>query len=62
MPSGVDPNQASAYIVNPLKADARRGGRGGPRLFSTHPPTAERVARLRDGNWRGGIIEGGPIT
>jgi heat shock protein HtpX len=62
VPSGVDPNQASAYIVNPLKADARRGGRGGPRLFSTHPPTAERVARLRDGNWRGGIIEGGPIS
>jgi len=61
IPSGVDPNQASAYIVNPLRAEARRG-RGGPRLFSTHPATAERVSRLRDGNWRGGIIEGGPIS
>ena len=61
IPSGVDPNQASAYIVNPLQADARRG-RGGPRLFSTHPATAERVARLRDGNWRPSIVEGGPIS
>ena len=39
IPSGVDPNQASSYIVNPLKAEAR--GRGGSRVFSTHPPTAE---------------------
>jgi heat shock protein HtpX len=61
IPSGVDPNQASAYIVNPLRAEARRG-RGSPRLFSTHPATAERVSRLREGNWRGGIIEGGPIS
>ena len=61
IPSGVDPNQASAYIVNPLRAEARRG-RGSPRLFSTPPATAERVSRLREGNWRGGIIEGGPIS
>ena len=61
IPSGVDPNQASAYIVNPLKADARRRG-GGPRMFSTHPSTAERVTRLREGNWRGGTIQGGPIS
>lgn len=49
VPSGVNPNQASAYIVNPLRAQARGGG--GRRLFSTHPPTAERVQRLRSGNW-----------
>ena len=61
IPSGVDPNQASAYIVNPLRADARRG-RGGPRLFSTHPATADRVTRLREGNWRGGTMQGGPIS
>ena len=48
VPSGVDPNQASAYIINPLKAQARGGGGSGiGKLFSTHPPTAERVRRLR---------------
>jgi len=50
IPSNVDPNQASAYIINPLKAQAR--GRGGTsRLFSTHPPTEERIARLRGRDW-----------
>ncbi len=44
IPVNVNPNQASAYIVNPLRAQAR-GGRGS--LFSTHPPTSERIARLR---------------
>ena len=39
-------NQAAAplYIVNPLAA---LSGRGVSKLFSTHPPTEERVARLR---------------
>ncbi len=39
-------NQAAAplYIVNPLAA---LSGRGVSNLFSTHPPTEERVARLR---------------
>ena len=39
-------NQASAplYIVNPLSA---MRGRKMSRLFSTHPPTEERVDRLR---------------
>jgi heat shock protein HtpX len=39
-------NKATAhmYIVNPLAA---RGRRAASRLFSTHPPTAERVAALR---------------
>ena len=45
IPVNINPNQASAYIVNPLSAQAR--GSGGSRLFSTHPPTAERIARLR---------------
>ncbi len=44
IPADVDPSQASAYIVNPLKA---LGGRGGSRWFSTHPPVAERIRRLR---------------
>lgn len=50
IPSGVNPNQASAYIVNPLKAQARGGG-GGSRLFSTHPPAEERIRRLRARDW-----------
>jgi heat shock protein HtpX len=50
IPSGVDPNQASAYIINPLKAQARGGG-GMGKLFSTHPPTEERIRRLREGAW-----------
>lgn len=45
IPVNVNPNQASAYIVNPLSAQAR--GQGGFKLFSTHPPTSERIARLR---------------
>ncbi len=50
IPSGVDPNQASAYIVNPLKAEARGGG-GMGKWFSTHPPTEDRVRKLREGAW-----------
>ena len=48
-PMMVSPAQAQAYIHNPL-AEARRS-RGGPnmaRLFSTHPSTDERIARLRE--------------
>lgn len=48
-PVDLNPAMAQAYIVNPL----RRGGRqGGSNLFSTHPPTADRIARLRSGEWR----------
>ncbi len=46
IPVNIDPNQASNYIINPLSAQARgQGGMG--KLFSTHPPTEERIARLR---------------
>ncbi|MER3410387.1 MAG: protease HtpX [Thermoleophilia bacterium] len=41
LPMEVNPATASLYIVNPL-----RGG-GLASLFSTHPPIAERVRRLR---------------
>jgi len=49
IPAAVDPNQASNYIINPLKAQAR-GGQGGGfgKLFSTHPPTEQRIERLRN--------------
>ncbi|MDP2992870.1 MAG: M48 family metalloprotease, partial [Deltaproteobacteria bacterium] len=41
LPMKVNPAQAQMYIVNPLT------GQTLARLFSTHPPIAERVARLR---------------
>jgi heat shock protein HtpX len=42
-PRSVSPAEAHMFIVNPLAA-VRGGGFG--RLFSTHPPTPERIARL----------------
>ncbi|MCY7301281.1 MAG: zinc metalloprotease HtpX [Ilumatobacteraceae bacterium] len=46
-PMAIAPAQAQAYIHNPLSE--LRGGRnaGTARLFSTHPATEERIARLR---------------
>lgn len=44
IPMQVNPSAAHMYIVNPLAA---LGGRGLTNLFSTHPPMAERIARLR---------------
>ena len=43
VPMNIDPAQATAYIINPLSG--RKVNFAG--LFQTHPPTAERVARLR---------------
>ena len=60
IPSGIDPNQASSYIVNPLKAEAR--GRGGSRGFLTPPPTAEAGVRPRNGYWSKGTVGSGPIS
>ena len=45
VPAQLNPAQAHMFIVNPLRG--RRGG-GVASLFSTHPPTEERVRRLRD--------------
>jgi heat shock protein HtpX len=49
IPMNVAPAQASAYIHNPLAGQQRRRGGGVDmaRLFSTHPATAERIAKLR---------------
>lgn len=41
IPMNIDPSHATAYIINPL------AGLNFQKLFSTHPPTEERVARLR---------------
>ena len=43
VPMKVDPALATAYIVNPLTGKQATFAN----LFRTHPPTAERVARLR---------------
>jgi heat shock protein HtpX len=44
IPMDVSPAQAQKYIVNPLNGRPVKFAN----LFSTHPPTAERVARLRE--------------
>jgi heat shock protein HtpX len=44
-PMVVQPAQASLYIHNPL-AEARSSNAGMARMFSTHPSTEERIARL----------------
>lgn len=46
IPVDVNPAQAQAYIVNPLR------GQSFAKLFSTHPSTADRIERLRGGAWR----------
>jgi heat shock protein HtpX len=52
IPMEVSPAGAHLAIVNPLSG--RRGG-GMLGLFRTHPPTEERVARLREQAGTGGI-------
>ncbi len=44
VPTSVSPAQAHLFIVNPFQG--RGAGRSLANLFSTHPPTAERIARL----------------
>jgi heat shock protein HtpX len=43
VPMNVDPAQATAYIINPLTGRKVNFAN----LFTTHPPTEERIARLR---------------
>jgi heat shock protein HtpX len=44
IPMDVNPAEASLYIVNPLTGRQVNFAK----LFSTHPPTEERIARLRE--------------
>ena len=48
IPMNVEPAQASKYIVNPLAGRKVQFAN----LFSTHPPLEDRIARLRQGEWR----------
>jgi heat shock protein HtpX len=48
IPMDIDPAHASAFIVNPLAGRKISFGN----LWRTHPPTEDRVARLRGGEWR----------
>ncbi len=48
IPMAVDPAQASKFIVNPLAGRKIQFAN----LFSTHPPLEDRIARLRQGEWR----------
>jgi heat shock protein HtpX len=48
IPMDVDPAQASKFIVNPLSGRKVQFAN----LFSTHPPLEDRIARLRQGEWR----------
>jgi heat shock protein HtpX len=45
-PASLKPSEAHMFIVNPMNAATGRGRGGIAGLFSTHPPTAERIARL----------------
>ena len=45
IPSTVNPAEASAYIVNPLR------GQDVVRFFATHPSTEDRIMRLRSNAW-----------
>jgi heat shock protein HtpX len=49
VPMNIAPAQSSMFIVNPLTGRKMSLGH----LFRTHPNTADRVARLRSGQWQG---------
>jgi heat shock protein HtpX len=48
VPMNVQPAQSTAFIINPLTG--RKVSFAG--LFSSHPPTQDRIRRLRSGEWR----------
>jgi heat shock protein HtpX len=45
-PASVSPAEAHLFIVNPMNALKARGRGGISSLFSTHPPTEDRIRRL----------------
>ncbi len=48
VPMDVTPAQATLFIINPLTGRQVKAAN----WFRTHPPTADRVARLRAGDWK----------
>ncbi len=48
VPMDIDQAHAQAFIINPLSGRRVQFAS----LFRTHPPTEERLARLRDNSWR----------
>jgi heat shock protein HtpX len=48
IPADVRPEQAAAYIANPLKGQRVQFANA----FSSHPPMDKRIARLRSGEWQ----------
>jgi heat shock protein HtpX len=44
----VTPAQATLFIINPLTGRKAQFSS----LFRTHPPTEDRIARLRAGDWK----------
>jgi heat shock protein HtpX len=48
VPMNVQPAEASMFIVNPLTGRKMAFAN----LFMTHPPTVDRIARLRSDEWR----------
>jgi heat shock protein HtpX len=47
VPMNIDPAHATAYIINPFSGRKVQFSN----LFSSHPPTEDRVARLRSKEW-----------
>jgi len=47
VPMNIDPAHAQAFIINPLTGRKMQFAN----LFRTHPPTDERISRLRDREW-----------
>jgi len=47
VPMNIDPAHAQAYIINPLTGRKVQFAN----LFRTHPPTEDRIARLRSREW-----------
>ncbi|HEX2149275.1 MAG TPA: zinc metalloprotease HtpX [Actinomycetota bacterium] len=53
VPMAVNPSAAPMFIVNPLRGSWAQGA---SRMFSTHPPTEERIRRLNEISARTGYM------
>jgi heat shock protein HtpX len=58
-PATMSPSQAHLFIMNPFSG--RNRGMAFANLFSTHPPTADRIARLHDIEEKIGTAPNQPI-